>query len=202
MGKHILNIFSHTVNISRAIHSSVWSKFLFVIIFLQAEEVSLTFHITQVRYFFSILTYICCWFCLKMYLNCLYFWRVVLLDIKFYIDRSVFSTLKISFHFPLTRILSEQSHQYFFFLWLAPELTSVANLFSFLLLLLPKTPKYIVVYSSCRSFWLCYVGHHLSMAWWAVLGLCPASEPVKPWATEAECANLTTWSIGGPSYFM
>ena len=40
---------------------------------------------------------------------------------------------------------------FFFFLRLAPELTSVANLF-FSLLLLPKSPKYIVVYSSCRSF--------------------------------------------------
>ena len=34
----------------------------------------------------------------------------------------------------------------------------------FLLLLLPKAPQYTVVYSSCRSFWLCYVGCRLSMA--------------------------------------
>ena len=35
------------------------------------------------------------------------------------------------------------------FLKIGPELTSVANLF---FLLLPKSPQYIVVYSSCRSF--------------------------------------------------
>ena len=29
----------------------------------------------------------------------------------------------------------------------------------FLLLLLPKAPQYIVVYSSCRSLWLCYYTH-------------------------------------------
>ena len=48
----------------------------------------------------------------------------------------------------------------------------------FLLFLLPKAPHYIVVYSSCECLWLCYVGHHLSMAWWAVP--CPhaGSEPV------------------------
>ena len=51
---------------------------------------------------------------------------------------------------------------FFFFQRLAPELTSVATLFFFILL--PKAPQYIVVYSSCRSFWLCYVGCHLSMA--------------------------------------
>ena len=51
-----------------------------------------------------------------------------------------------------------------FFFRLAPELTSVATLFFLLLLLLPKAPQYIVVYSSCRSFWLCYVGWYLSMA--------------------------------------
>ena len=38
----------------------------------------------------------------------------------------------------------------------------------FLLLLLPKAPQYIAVYSSCRSFRLCYVGCCLSMAWWVV----------------------------------
>ena len=53
----------------------------------------------------------------------------------------------------------------FFFLKIGPELTSVANLFFLLLLLLLcKAPQYIVVYSSCRSFWLCYVGRRLSMA--------------------------------------
>ena len=34
----------------------------------------------------------------------------------------------------------------------------------FFLPLLPKAPQYKVVYSTCRSFWLCYVGLHLSMA--------------------------------------
>ena len=45
---------------------------------------------------------------------------------------------------------------------MAPELTSVANL------LLPGATQYIVVYSSCRSFWSCSVGRCLRMAWWAV----------------------------------
>ena len=36
----------------------------------------------------------------------------------------------------------------------------------FFLLLLHKAPQYIVVYSSCECLWLCYVGHHLSMAGW------------------------------------
>ena len=48
----------------------------------------------------------------------------------------------------------------FFFLRLAPELTSVVNLF---FLFSPK-PQHIAVYSSCRSLWLCYVGCRLSMA--------------------------------------
>ena len=58
------------------------------------------------------------------------------------------------------------------------------QVFSFFL---HRAPQYIVVYSSCRSFWLCYVGHRLSTAWWAVLGLCPGSKPMKPWAAETEC---------------
>ena len=61
--------------------------------------------------------------------------------------------------------------------------------FFFLLLLLPKAPQYIVVYSSCRSFWLCCVGCYLSMAWWAVPCRHPGSEPAKPWAAEAEHVN-------------
>ena len=62
----------------------------------------------------------------------------------------------------------------------------------FFFLLLPKAPQYIVVYSSCGSFWLCYVGCHLSMAQQAVP--CPrlGSEPAKRWATKVEHANLTT----------
>ena len=62
-----------------------------------------------------------------------------------------------------------------------------------------KSSQYVVVYSSCMPFWLCYVGHRLSMAWWAVPWPCPGSEPVKPWASEAECANLTTQPRCQPS---
>ena len=70
--------------------------------------------------------------------------------------------------------------------------------FFLLLLLLPRAPQYIVVYSSCRSFWFCYVGGHLSTAWWWVLGPCPGSELAKPWAAEAERASLTTQPRGQP----
>ena len=49
--------------------------------------------------------------------------------------RSLFSFLKIG----TWAIICCQSYYYFF------------------LLLLPKAPQYIVVYSGCRSFWLCYV---------------------------------------------
>ena len=85
------------------------------------------------------------------------------------------------------------------FLRLAPELT-VANLF---FLLLPKAPQYIVVYSSCRSFWLSYVGRHLSMTWWVVPHPHPGSEPAKPWVLKAERRNLTTRSWGRPDiYFL
>ena len=70
--------------------------------------------------------------------------------------------------------------------------------FFLLLVLLPKTPQYIVVYSSCRSFWLCCVGRCLSMAWWAMPCSCSGSELAKPRATEAECTNLTTQPRGPP----
>ena len=87
----------------------------------------------------------------------------------------------------------------FFFQRLAPELTSVANLF---LLLLPKALQYIVVSSSCERLWFCYVGRCLYMAWWAVPCLGPESELAKPWATNAERANLTTrpQAGSGPSH--
>ena len=62
-------------------------------------------------------------------------------------------------------------------------------------LLLPKPPS-ILVYSSCRSFWLCCKGSHLSTASWAVLGLLPGSEPAKPWATES--ARQLNHSARGP----
>ena len=72
----------------------------------------------------------------------------------------------------------------------------------FLLLILPKAPQYIVVYSGCRFFWLCYVGCCLSMAWWVVP--CPylGSEPAKPWAAETECTNPTSWPRGWPLIFI
>ena len=71
-----------------------------------------------------------------------------------------------------------------------------------LFFLLPKAPQYKVVYSSCRSFQFCYVGHRLSMAWRAVLGPSPGSEAVTPWATEAEHSNLTTQPQGQPWNFI
>ena len=36
------------------------------------------------------------------------------------------------------------------------------------------------------------------MAWWVVPSLRPGSELAKPWAAEAERANLPTWSLGRP----
>ena len=88
-------------------------------------------------------------------------------------------------------------HISFFFVLL----TSVANLL-FLLSLLPKAPHYTVVYSSHRSFWLCCVGHHLSMARRVVPCLHPGSELEKPWAAEAEHTNLTTQPQIWPSVFI
>ena len=67
---------------------------------------------------------------------------------------------------------------------------------SFFFFFFPEAPQYIVVYSSCRSLWLCCVGCHLSMAWWVVLGPRLGSEPAKPWATKAEHRNLTTRALG------
>ena len=84
---------------------------------------------------------------------------------------------------------------FFFFKSFAPELISAANLF---FLLLPKAPEYIVVYSSCRSFWLCYVGCHLSTTGQVVPGLRPGSKPVKSWTTKPEHAKLTTRPRGRP----
>ena len=55
-----------------------------------------------------------------------------------------------------------------FFLKIGPELTSVANLLFFSFFFSPKPLttwlSIRVVYSDCRSFWLCHVGRHLSMA--------------------------------------
>ena len=71
--------------------------------------------------------------------------------------------------------------------YLFPHLVPLNSFFSqvdtccqsfFLPLLLPEAPQYIVVYSSCRSFWLCYVGCCLNMAWWAVPCPHPGSELV------------------------
>ena len=37
---------------------------------------------------------------------------------------------------------------------------SIDLFFSFLLL--PKAPRYIVIYSNCEALWLCFAGHHLT----------------------------------------
>ena len=36
----------------------------------------------------------------------------------------------------------------------------------------------------------------ISVAWWAVLGPHPGFQPAKPWATEVQHGNLTTWPPG------
>ena len=64
--------------------------------------------------------------------------------------------------------------------------------------LLPKTPRYIAVYSSCECLWFCYMGPHLNMTWPSVPCPRPGSEPAKPWAAKAERANLTPWPQGRP----
>ena len=75
--------------------------------------------------------------------------------------------------------------------------------FLFFFILLPKALQYIAVYSSCRSFWFCYVGRHLSMAWWAVLCLRPGYELAKSWNNKAEHKNLTSWPQPSPgNYFL
>ena len=90
-----------------------------------------------------------------------------------------------------TQIFFQDS--FFFFLpRLALELTTVASRFHFFFSFSPKPPRFIVVYSSCRSFWLCYVGRCLSMAWWVVPCLRLGSQPVKSLATKVERAKLTT----------
>ena len=97
--------------------------------------------------------------------------------------------------------LDRQLFSYSFFKELTSELTSIANLLFFLLL--PKAPQYMVVYTSCRSFCFCYVGLHLSMAWWAVLGPLLGSQPMKSQAAKAERMNLTTWPQASPlNYFL
>ena len=73
---------------------------------------------------------------------------------------------------------------------------------SFFFLLFPKAPQYTVVYSSCRSFWLCYVGRWLQMAWWVVPRPRQGSEPAKPRATEAEHENLITQPQGWPLFLI
>ena len=64
----------------------------------------------------------------------------------------------------------------------------------------PEVPQYIVVYSSSECLWLCYVGHHLSLAGWAVPCPCLGSESAEPWATKAESVNLTTQPWGRPLF--
>ena len=46
------------------------------------------------------------------------------------------------------------------------------------------------------------MGRHLNVAWWVVPCLCPRSEPARPWGTEAERVNLTTWPWGWPPFFL
>ena len=98
------------------------------------------------------------------------------------------------------QLLSNRNKYLFFFFKIGTWANICCQSF-FLSLLLPKAPQYIVVYSSCRSFWLCCVGHHLRLAWWAIQRLCPGSKLVKPQAAEAECANLTTQPRGWPLQF-
>ena len=64
----------------------------------------------------------------------------------------------------------------------------------------PKPPQYILVHSSCKYLWLCYVGHCLSTAWWVVQCPWPGSKTAKPWTAKAECENLTTWPRGWPQW--
>ena len=66
----------------------------------------------------------------------------------------------------------------------------------------PQAPQYIVIYSSCESLWLCYVGRRLSMAWWGVPYPYLGSEPTEPWATKAECTKLNTRPRGQPLLFI
>ena len=47
---------------------------------------------------------------------------------------------------------------------LCHEMQLNKNTFFFLFIFFLKVPQYIVVDSSCRSFWLCHVGRCLSMA--------------------------------------
>ena len=83
----------------------------------------------------------------------------------------------------------------FSFKRLAPELTTVANLFFFLL---PKDPQYIVAYSSCGSFWFCYVGRRLQHGLMSGARPAPKIRTSKPRAAEAEHVNLTTRPWAGP----
>ena len=84
-------------------------------------------------------------------------------------------------------------------LWKRQNVSNISPFSTFFfLLLLSKGPKYIVVYASCRSFWVCYMGYRLSMAWWVVPCPSPGSELAKSRAAEAQPANLTTWPWGQP----
>ena len=74
----------------------------------------------------------------------------------------------------------------------------VLLLLSLLFILLPKTPQYIVVHSSCECPWLCYVGCCPSMAQWVEPCLRPGSQPAKPRIAEVECSNPTTGPRGRP----
>ena len=62
------------------------------------------------------------------------------------------------------------------------------------------SPQYIVVYSSCECFWLCYVGCRLSIDQWLVPCPCLGSEAAKPWTAEVEGVNPITWPQGQPPW--
>ena len=96
----------------------------------------------------------------------------------------------------IVALIITKAKRYFFFL--IGSWDNICCQTFFFLLLLAKVHQYIVVHSSCRSFWLCYVGRCLSMAWWVVPCPRPGSERVKPWAAKAEHGNLTTWPQGWP----
>ena len=91
-----------------------------------------------------------------------------------------------------------------FYFWVCLTFSTIKRFFFFkrfyFSFFSPKPPWYIVMSffsvvgpSSCGN-----VGRCLSMAWWVGPCLRPGSELAKPWATEAECVNLTIWPWGQP----
>ena len=60
----------------------------------------------------------------------------------------------------------------------------------------PSSCIFLVVGPSSCGMW--HVGRRLSMTWRGVPCPHPGSKPAKPWATEAECRNLTSQPWGQP----